>query len=107
MLESLAILIGIAAIAAKRLSRFPTITELAPPARFEENSRADNSERKKRSHSLSDAPLGLPSLHSGLAARLAHGLPAIVPAARSDLFSSSTLTLRNGRSHRRRPTSQR
>jgi hypothetical protein len=46
MLESLAILIGIAAIAAKRLSRFPTITELAPPARFEENSRADNSERR-------------------------------------------------------------
>jgi len=91
MLESLAILVGIAAIAVKRLSRFPTVTELVPAARLEENSRADNPERKKHAHSPSDAPRGLPSLHSGLTARLAHGLPAAVPAVRSDLLASSTL----------------
>ena len=103
MLESLAILVGIAAIAAKRLSRFPTVSDLVPPARFEENILSDNSKRKKRTR----APLGLPTLHGGLAARLAHGLPAAVPAARSDVLASSTLTLRNGRSRRRQSTSQR
>ena len=107
MHESLAILVGIAAIAAKRLSRFPTITELVPPARSKENSRADSTERRKRAHSPSNAPLGLPSLPGGLAARLAHGLPAVVPAARPELLATSNLTFRNGRSRRQRPTSRR
>ena len=107
MLESLAILVGITAIAVKRLSRFPNVTELLPPARLEETGLDNNAERKKRAHSPSGTPLGLPSLHNGLTASLAPGLPAAVPPLGTDLLGSSTLNLRNGRSRQRRPTSPR